>query len=256
MSRPLHRGLSGGGRITSLAAYNVPDEDSKPKDFTSNGFGHDLSSPMGHGRTKHGLTLALLKLGLAIIVLAAIACSFYWSMSISKASQVSIHRSYRRLQEQLIVDLLDIGELSLGTSRLKDLEFCPPEYENYVPCYYNVSEILDSAEQSDVTVEYDRQCVRGPEKERACLVLPPRNYRIPLRWPTGRDFIWKENVKITGQEFSSGSLTKRYTLFCVIGANSCIVLDLWIHTRFLSVDFLQDDGGRRADLVQVGFTHG
>jgi len=211
MSRPLYRGLSGGGRVTNLNVHEVFDQDSKPKDFSRNGIGYDVSSPMGAGRTKQSITLALLKLGLAVIILAALSGSFYWTMSISTVSQVGIHRSYRRLQEQLVADLADVGELSLGAAKSKELEFCPPEYENYVPCYYNVSESLDSVEQSaDVLIEYDRHCGRGPEKEPACLVLPPRNYRIPLRWPTGRDFIWKENVKITGQEFSSGSLTKRY----------------------------------------------
>ncbi|ONK74082.1 uncharacterized protein A4U43_C03F2590 [Asparagus officinalis] len=209
MSRPLYRGLSGGGRITSLAAHDVFDEDFKPKDLSGNGFGHDLSSPMTPGRTKHSVTISLLKLGLAITILAALSVSFYWTLSLSVASPVTIHRSYRRLQEQLITDLTDIGDLSVGTAKSKDLEFCPPEYENYVPCYYNVSESLDSVELSDVSAEYERQCPRGAEKERACLVLPPRNYRIPLRWPSGRDFIWKGNVKISGQEFSSGSLTKR-----------------------------------------------
>ncbi|KAK8677553.1 hypothetical protein V6N13_143084 [Hibiscus sabdariffa] len=83
---------------------------------------------------------------------------------------------HRRLQEQLVSDLWDIGELSLGASKMKELEFCPEEFENYVPCF-NVSENLDLGSNG---------------------------------WPTGRDIIWVANVKITGQEvFSSGSLTKR-----------------------------------------------
>jgi putative pectin methyltransferase len=30
-----------------------------------------------------------------------------------------------------------------------------------------------------------------------------------VRWPSGKGFIWKDNVRISGQEFSSGSLFKR-----------------------------------------------
>ncbi|KAJ6791703.1 putative pectin methyltransferase QUA2 isoform X3 [Iris pallida] len=211
MSRPLHRGLSGGGRITARDAF---DQSYSPKDSSfsenGNGFGHDASSPIGPCRTRQSLTLALLKLGLALVVLTALSGSFYWSISISSTPQPVVHRGYRRLQEQLIADLSVIGELSLGAAKSKDLDFCPPEYENYVPCYYNVSENMDPLELAEGTVvNYERRCARGAEKEHPCLVLPPRNYRIPLRWPTGRDFIWKENVKITGQEFSSGSLTKR-----------------------------------------------
>ncbi|KAK9047027.1 hypothetical protein V6N11_052891 [Hibiscus sabdariffa] len=109
---------------------------------------------------------------------------------------------HRRLQEQLVSDLWDIGEISLGASKMKELEFCPEEFENYIPCF-NVSENLDSGSDG-----YVRVCRQGSRQ--SCLVLPPLNYKIPLRWPTGRDIIWVANVKITGQEvFSSGSLTKR-----------------------------------------------
>lgn len=209
MSRPLYRGLSGGTRVTNLSIHDVFDEDLKSKEYSKNGYDHEVSSPVSPYKTKQGITLSLLKIGLAIIILVALSGSFYWSISISKSSQVGIHRSYRRLQEELVSDLTVIGEISSGTSMFKDLEFCPLEFENYVPCYYNVSESLDVVEQNDVLIEYDRQCAKGIDKEPPCLVLPPRNYRIPLRWPTGRDFIWKENVKITGHEFSSGSLTKR-----------------------------------------------
>ena len=103
---------------------------------------------------------------------------------------------------KFVSNLWDIGELSLGPSRMKEMELCP---ENYIPCF-NVSENL-ALGYSDGN-EYDRLCGHGSRQ--SCLVLPPVNYKIPLRWPTGRDVIWVANVKITGQEvFSSGSLTKR-----------------------------------------------
>ncbi|KAJ6841181.1 putative pectin methyltransferase QUA2 isoform X3 [Iris pallida] len=217
MSRPLHRGLSVGGHFTARDAFDQsykPDQSYSPKgsSFSENGkgFRNDTASPMGPCRTRQSLTLALLKLVLAVIILTALSGSFYWSISISSKPPHAVHRGYRRLQEQLIADLSAIGELSLGASKSKDLDFCPPEYENYVPCYYNVSENIGTLELADGgVVNYERRCAQGTEKEQPCLVLPTRNYRIPLRWPTGRDFIWKDNVKITGQEFSSGSLTKR-----------------------------------------------
>jgi hypothetical protein len=99
----------------------------------------------------------------------------------------------------------DIGELSLGSSRLHELEFCSQESEIYVPCF-NVSENL-ALGYSDGS-ENDRHC--GQSSRQSCMVLPPVNYRIPLHWPTGRDIIWVANVKLTAQEvLSSGSLTKR-----------------------------------------------
>ncbi|KAK8968970.1 putative pectin methyltransferase QUA2 [Platanthera guangdongensis] len=207
MSRPLYRGLSGGnGRLSG--GGDSFDKIFQPKVFSKNGSGHEPSSPFGSSRNRQSLMISLLKFGLALIVFMAISGSLYWLAYISTSSQVNVYRGYRRLQELLISDLSLVGELSHGVGRVRELEFCPPEYENYVPCYYNVSESSDLAEV-DGHIEYERNCVAGVPKIQACLVLPPKNYRIPLRWPTGRDFIWKENVKITGQEFSSGSLTKR-----------------------------------------------
>ncbi|XP_021284167.1 probable pectin methyltransferase QUA2 [Herrania umbratica] len=237
MSRPLHRGVSG-IRISAnsndfwdsqvkdktekedLDRHRSPDQsylslrfpfrllfpDSSPlkHGVTENGFASDPFS-VGTPRSRHKLTMLFLKLSLIVIVILALTGSFWWTISISTSSRGHIFHGYRRLQEQLVSDLWDIGELSLGPSRLKEIEFCPEESENYIPCF-NVSENL-ALGYSDGN-EYDRLCGHGSRQR--CLVLPPVNYKIPLRWPTGGDVIWVANVKITGQEvFSSGSLTKR-----------------------------------------------
>ncbi|XP_020581662.1 probable pectin methyltransferase QUA2 [Phalaenopsis equestris] len=207
MSRPLYRGFSGGyGRLSGCE--DSFDKISQQKNFSKNGLGHELPSPYGTSRNRQNLTLSLLKFGLALIVFVAIWGSLYWIAYISNASQVNIYRGYRRVQEQLVADLSLVEELANGVGKLREIEFCPPEFEDYVPCYYNLSESLDSAD-TDRQIEHERKCDRGFGKGLTCLIFPPRSYRIPLRWPTGRDFIWKENVKITGKEFSSGSLTKR-----------------------------------------------
>ncbi|KAL9265614.1 putative pectin methyltransferase QUA2 [Drosera capensis] len=162
-----------------------------------NGFSVDSSL-----RNRQRLTLLLLRMSLVVIVILALTGSFWWTITITSSSRVHIYHSYRRLQEQLVSDLWDIGELSLGPSKLKEVELCSEEFENFVPCY-NTSETLDSD-----SVEYERRCSYGMRQN--CLVVPPVNYKIPLRWPTGRDVIWVANVKITAQEvLSSGSLTKR-----------------------------------------------
>ncbi|KAJ4814046.1 S-adenosyl-L-methionine-dependent methyltransferases superfamily protein [Rhynchospora pubera] len=192
MTRTLCRGLSGGTSFTN-GAHN----------------GHVLSNPIGFTRTQKGLTSLLLKVGLLLTFLTLMG-SLYWSLSISLSisasqSRISLMR-HRRLQEQIIGDLLDIGQIPLHSGRSGMFEFCSQDYENYVPCYYNITEILE-AEELGLTLEFERECAK--ETKIDCLILPPKNYRIPLRWPRGRDVIWKENVKITGQDFSSGSLTKR-----------------------------------------------
>ncbi|RDY01068.1 putative pectin methyltransferase QUA2, partial [Mucuna pruriens] len=237
MSRPLHRGVS---------AVRIPDRnhdfwDSQSKDktekegldkkgssghspsplrspfrlllsdnshskygITENGFSSDPLI-IGTPRSRHNLVLLFLKFSLVFIVILALAGSFWWTISISTASRGLINHGYRRVQEKLVSDLLDIGDISYAPSRLKELEFCSQDFENYVPCF-NVSDNL-ALGFSDGN-EFDRLC--GHELRHNCLVLSPANYKIPLRWPTGKDIIWVANVKITAQEvLSSGSLTKR-----------------------------------------------
>ncbi|KAJ6939477.1 hypothetical protein NC651_005813 [Populus alba x Populus x berolinensis] len=134
-------------------------------------------------------------LSLAVIVILALTGSFWWTISITTMSRGQILHNYRRLQEQLVSDLWDIGELSLGSSRLQELEFCSEESENYAPCF-NVSENL-ALGYSDGS-ENTRLC--GQSSRQSCLVLPPLNYRIPLRWPTGRDIIWSQMMMMLDEE--------------------------------------------------------
>lgn len=237
MSRPLHRGASG-ARISgsnhdfwdsqtndrtekedserdrsSDQSYLAPrfpfrfffmDNSACKHGFTENGFASDHFS-IGTPRSRHKLAMLFLKFSLVLIVIVALTGSFWWTISISTSSRGHIFHGYRQLQEQLVSDLWEIGELSLGPSKLKELDFCPEEDEYFVPCF-NVTENL-AAGFSDGN-EYDRNCGNGPRQN--CLVLPPVNYKIPLRWPTGRDIIWFANVKISAEEvLSSGSLTKR-----------------------------------------------
>ncbi|CAK9154272.1 unnamed protein product [Ilex paraguariensis] len=240
MSRPLHRGVSGGGRFSgnghefcdgSQTKHKTEKEDvvknrlssdhtylsirfpfqflfqdnsSSQHSLAENGFVSDAFST-GTLRSRHRLILLLLKFSLVVIVILALAGSFWWTISITSSSRGQIIGGYRRLQEQLVSDLQDIGELSIGSARLKELGYCSPESENFVPCS-NVMENLASGFYEGE--EYYHHCGHGLRQN--CLVLPPVNYKLPLRWPTGRDVIWFANVKITAQEvLASGSLTKR-----------------------------------------------
>ncbi|KAL6176927.1 hypothetical protein ACLB2K_053559 [Fragaria x ananassa] len=234
MARPLHRGssrISGGSNDWDSQMKDKTDKEESDRRASSdqNSFsfripvrlllGENSPSKQGVGengfasepllavspRSRHKLALLLLKLSLVLIVIFALTGSFWWTISISTTSRGHIYHGYRRLQQQLVSDLWHIGELSLGSSRLRDLDFCPQEFENHVPCF-NVSENL-ALGLSDGN-EYDRNC--GQAMRQNCLVLPPVNYKIPLRWPTGKDVIWSTNVKLTAQEvLSSGSMTKR-----------------------------------------------
>uniref|UniRef100_A0A7N0U0F1 Methyltransferase n=1 Tax=Kalanchoe fedtschenkoi TaxID=63787 RepID=A0A7N0U0F1_KALFE len=231
MSKPLHRGVR--------TSWGSTDSwDSPRKDVTGTEEDRNSTSPLkfnqirisspddtysirnGHGgenshiaekyagknlRARHNLALLIIKMSLVVIVIVALTGSFWWTLSISTSSRGLVLHGYKHLQQQLVADLRDIGEISLGSTRFKELEFCQLEFDNHVPCF-NVSENLPSGISG--ANQYDRNCGTGLMEN--CLILPPANYRLPLRWPTGKDVIWVNNVKITAQEvLSSGSLTKR-----------------------------------------------
>ncbi|CAN6479897.1 unnamed protein product [Victoria cruziana] len=177
-----------------------------------NGVGSDLKDlqlPPNAPRGRPSLSLQILKSGLIVLILLVLCGSFWWTLTISSSSSSSSssigYRGYRRLQEQVVEDFSDIGVLSLGLAKMRDLEFCPPELEDYVPCYNATG---SSEEGSAASEQHERKC--NLKSKNNCLILPPKDYRVPLRWPSGRDVIWSTNVKITPEEVvSSGSLTKR-----------------------------------------------
>ncbi|XP_021752851.1 probable pectin methyltransferase QUA2 [Chenopodium quinoa] len=158
----------------------------------------------GKGKLQHNLFSFVLKLVVAIVAFFVLLTSIRRMVSITNKPLLVDNFAggywWLQLQEQLISDFSDIQELSLGSSRVKEVEFCSQEYENYVPCF-NTSENTGNS-------YLERQCERGLRLN--CVVLPPRNYRLPLRWPSGRDVIWYANVKISAQEvLTSGAVTKR-----------------------------------------------
>lgn len=119
------------------------------------------------------------------------------------------YTNYRRIKEQVAVDYLELRSVSSGGTRQKELGLCGKERENFVPCHNVTANLLSGFKQGE---EFDRHCQVSTERER-CLVRPPKEYKIPLRWPSGRDVIWSGNVKITKDQFlASGSMTKRYFL--------------------------------------------
>ncbi|XVE74331.1 hypothetical protein DITRI_Ditri12bG0008400 [Diplodiscus trichospermus] len=130
--------------------------------------------------------------------------------SVTSTAVPEIYTNYRRLKEQQAVDYSELSTLSLGASLQQwELGLCGKERENYVPCYNVTANLLLGFKDGE---EFDRHCeVSRPGKW--CLVRPPKDYKIPLRWPAGRDVIWSGNVKITKDQFlSSGSITKRMML--------------------------------------------
>ncbi|GKU99681.1 hypothetical protein SLEP1_g12490 [Rubroshorea leprosula] len=146
---------------------------------------------------------------LALIAVLGSSSSYNAFDSVSSTLVPETYTNYRRLKEQAAVDYIDLRALSLGASHPRELGLCGKEKEHFVPCYNVSANLLAGFKDGE---EFDRHCEvlrKGPR----CLVRPPKGYKIPLRWPVGRDVIWNENVKITKDQFlSSGSMTKRLML--------------------------------------------
>ncbi|KAF8021406.1 hypothetical protein BT93_G1750 [Corymbia citriodora subsp. variegata] len=153
------------------------------------------------------LVLCLISVLALITVLGSSSSNAFEAATSTPAPD--IYMNYRKLKEQAAVDYLELKSLSGGASRVKELSLCGKERENFVPCY-NVSANMLAGYKDRET--FDRHCELSRTVER-CLVRPPKEYKIPLRWPAGRDVIWNGNVKITKDQFlSSGSMTKRMML--------------------------------------------
>lgn len=153
------------------------------------------------------LLLCLISLLALIAVLGSPSSNAF--DSVTPPTVPAVYLNYRRLKEQTAVDYLELRSLSIGTSRQRELGLCGKERENYVPCHNVSANLLAGFKDGE---EFDRHCEVSRQEER-CLVRPSKDYKIPLRWPAGRDVIWSGNVKITKDQFlSSGSMTKRLML--------------------------------------------
>ncbi|KAM0885993.1 hypothetical protein ACQ4PT_029978 [Festuca glaucescens] len=73
------------------------------------------------------------------------------------------------------------------------LDVCPLEYNEYVPCHD--AAYVSNLKNLDRSRHEDLEHICPPREKRLfCLVPPPNEYKIPLRWPTSRDNVWRSNV--------------------------------------------------------------
>ncbi|KAF8399585.1 hypothetical protein HHK36_015453 [Tetracentron sinense] len=168
---------------------------------------HQLSVIFGRRPPLNWLLLCIV----SVLALIAILGSFSPKTldPVDSSSIPDIYQNYRRLREHVASDYLVIRSLSQGITHPRELDLCGKERENYVPCYNLSANLLAGFLDGE---EFDRHCEVSRVESR-CLVRPLKDYKIPLRWPAGRDVIWSGNVKITKDQFlSSGSMTKRLML--------------------------------------------
>ncbi|KAK9707176.1 hypothetical protein RND81_07G177800 [Saponaria officinalis] len=164
----------------------------------------------GHRIRHNWFLFCLVSIVALVVVLGSSSAPSRDFDSLASPRLHDVFTSYRKLKEQAVVDYFDLRFLNSGSNpRQKELPLCGRERENYVPCYNVSANLLAGFKNGE---EFDRHCELSRNDER-CLARAPKEYKIPLRWPAGRDVIWSGNVKITKDQFlSSGSVTKRMML--------------------------------------------
>ncbi|XP_059640734.1 probable methyltransferase PMT9 [Cornus florida] len=79
----------------------------------------------------------------------------------------------------------------------KSIPICDMRYSELIPCLdRNMIYQLKLKPNLTLMEHYERHC---PPLERRynCLIPPPIGYRIPIKWPTSRDEVWKANIPHT-----------------------------------------------------------
>ncbi|GFP83878.1 probable methyltransferase pmt7 [Phtheirospermum japonicum] len=77
------------------------------------------------------------------------------------------------------------------------MNICPLKYNEHIPCH-DISYIKELLPKLDISrkEELERHC--PPISRRLfCLIPPPNDYKIPIRWPTSRDYVWRSNINHT-----------------------------------------------------------
>ncbi|KAH1123410.1 hypothetical protein J1N35_006570 [Gossypium stocksii] len=77
------------------------------------------------------------------------------------------------------------------------MNICPLKFNEYIPCH-DISYVKQLARDLNLSKseELERHC--PPLGKRLfCLVPPPLDYKIPIKWPVSRDYVWRSNVNHT-----------------------------------------------------------
>ncbi|XP_010550165.1 PREDICTED: probable methyltransferase PMT9 [Tarenaya hassleriana] len=79
----------------------------------------------------------------------------------------------------------------------RSIPVCDMTLSELIPCLdRNLHYQLKLKLNLTLMEHYERHCP-PPERRFNCLVPPPVGYRIPIRWPTSRDEVWKANIPHT-----------------------------------------------------------
>ncbi|KAK6138393.1 hypothetical protein DH2020_027867 [Rehmannia glutinosa] len=79
----------------------------------------------------------------------------------------------------------------------KSIPVCDLRYSELIPCLdRNLQYQMKLKLNLSLMEHYERHCP-PPERRYNCLIPPPIGYKIPIRWPTSRDQVWKANIPHT-----------------------------------------------------------
>lgn len=156
-------------------------------------------SGFGQSRGRRGYVVSLS----TTMVLCFVSAFFFIGMFGSRSPAyklrlvptLGIYRSYRRLQADVVVTPFKAGIFGYGSVRMKELPSCDMLMEDYVPCY----RALAQQDSDSVYAQNTERHCEPPGKRKQCLMPPPEDYRVPLRWPASRDGVWRSNMKFHDQ---------------------------------------------------------
>ncbi|CAA0820152.1 Probable methyltransferase PMT9 [Striga hermonthica] len=79
----------------------------------------------------------------------------------------------------------------------RTIPVCDLSYSELIPCLdRNLIYQMKLKVNLSLMEHYERHCP-PPERRYNCLIPPPIGYKIPIRWPTSRDQVWKANIPHT-----------------------------------------------------------
>ncbi|CAN1338271.1 Probable methyltransferase PMT7 [Linum perenne] len=141
---------------------------------------------------------------LILLALLLMATSFYFGTFFGNNAPIYVGRLYPNSSSLSVPGsptftnrvALAYREMPLKIPEI-GMNVCPLKFNEYIPCHdiAYVHTLLPSLNLSR-REELERHCP-PPEKRLFCLIPPPEDYRLPIKWPTSRDYVWRSNVNHT-----------------------------------------------------------
>lgn len=143
---------------------------------------------------------------LMTVAFLLMVASFYCGTVFGPGSNFPTHHVAPGLQtsNSLLSDIPSFSNKVSLTYRTKTLtipksgvDVCPLSFNEYIPCH-DVSYVNEILPRLDVSRREDLERHCPPlERRLFCLVPPPVDYKLPIRWPVSRDYVWRSNVNHT-----------------------------------------------------------